>query len=73
LLQDKKFLAALEKFKLPEGAVLAVDPWLYGSDTTDPIPRLFTFIVYFRNPKNNHPVHFSKILTRKATFADPVH
>ena len=60
LLRDAKFQQALKQFKLPEGAILAIDPvskpfdgvidkqWIYGSDTRDPIERLVTFMVYIR-------------------------
>src|SRR5690349_9400032 len=43
-------MQAVKKFKLPEGSRVQADTWSYGSDTTSPLPRLITYMVYFLPP-----------------------
>ncbi|KAL3446018.1 copper amine oxidase [Aspergillus insuetus] len=70
-LKDPKVLAEIKKMKLPEGTVVAVDPWIYGSDGIDDDQRLYQVFLYMRDPANpgeedsNHyafPLPFSPVV-----------
>lgn len=57
VLADPGVLAAVEKLKLPEGAVLVADPWIYGTDGVrngmfrDDL-RVMQCFLYMRDPAN---------------------
>jgi primary-amine oxidase len=44
----------LERLKLPKGAVIACDPWTYGSDGEDDTARKWQCYMYLRDPSHNH-------------------
>lgn len=57
LLANPEFIAAIEKLALPPTAKVVADPWIYGADVNDPVPRYITFMVYLAfgdNPDTNH-------------------
>lgn len=45
----------LERLNLPAGAVVACDPWTYGSDGDDDQTRKWQCYMYLRDPSHNHP------------------
>lgn len=45
----------LERLKLPKGAIVACDPWTYGSDGDDDTTRKWQCYMYLRDPSHNHP------------------
>ena len=45
----------LERLKLPANAVVACDPWTYGSDGDDDMTRKWQCYMYLRDPTHNHP------------------
>jgi primary-amine oxidase len=44
----------LEKLNLPKNAVVACDPWTYGSDGDDDATRKWQCYMYLRDPAHNH-------------------
>ncbi|KAK3984250.1 putative copper amine oxidase [Cladorrhinum sp. PSN332] len=57
-LSSPEVLAEVAKLKLPEGAELVIDPWIYGSDglKTDKFyddVRLYQCYIYMRDPANS--------------------
>ncbi|CAK3900730.1 related to peroxisomal amine oxidase (copper-containing) [Lecanosticta acicola] len=52
-LEDEGVQAALAELKLPEGAKVVVDPWIYGSDGIDDDERLWQCFMYLRDPLNS--------------------
>ncbi|CAG8961280.1 hypothetical protein HYFRA_00013559 [Hymenoscyphus fraxineus] len=56
-LQDEGVKAAIAKLRLPEGAVVISDPWIYGSDGVNEglfsdEKRMFQCFLYLRDPNN---------------------
>lgn len=45
----------LERLNLPKGAVVACDPWTYGTDGDDDQTRKWQCYMYLRDPSHNHP------------------
>jgi primary-amine oxidase len=45
----------LERLNLPKDALLACDPWTYGSDGDDDERRKWQCYMYLRDPSHNHP------------------
>src|SRR5579859_3938374 len=45
----------LERLKLPKDAIVACDPWTYGSDGDDDETRKWQCYMYLRDPSHNHP------------------
>ena len=65
-LEDEGVRAEIAKMKLPEGAVVVVDPWIYGADGVDDDERLWQTFVYMRDPTNSSEVdsnHYAIPLT----------
>jgi primary-amine oxidase len=54
-LADPIYLKTLGKLKLPSGATIVPQGWPFGSDHPDPAHRRIFFILYHRNPENDHP------------------
>lgn len=57
LLENADFQEAVKRLKLPSGARLVTDPWIYGCDSDEPKPRLTTYCVYYyrnENPDGNY-------------------
>ncbi|KJX98042.1 copper amine oxidase like protein [Zymoseptoria brevis] len=52
-LSDPGVQAALAKLKLPEGAVVVVDPWIYGADGVNDDERMWQTFLYLRDPANS--------------------
>lgn len=48
---------AFVKLGLTEKEIEAVRPdcWMYGSDQSEPLPRMTNFMMYLADPENNHP------------------
>ncbi|MCJ1475057.1 hypothetical protein MMC13_003717 [Lambiella insularis] len=51
-LEDENVKAEIAKLQLPEGTVLIIDPWIYGSDGIDDDRRMFQCFMYMRDPMN---------------------
>ncbi|KAI4134427.1 MAG: hypothetical protein LQ347_001528 [Umbilicaria vellea] len=51
-LADKGVQAEIAKLQLPEGTVVIIDPWIYGSDGIDDDKRMFQCFMYMRDPMN---------------------
>jgi len=71
-LEDEGVQAELAKLKLPEGSVVVIDPWIYGSDGVDDDERMWQMFMYMRpsstkdNPDSNHyaiPLPISPVIT----------
>jgi primary-amine oxidase len=45
----------LERLNLPAGAIVACDPWTYGTDGDDDDTRKWQCYMYLRDPSHNHP------------------
>ncbi|RMZ88308.1 hypothetical protein DV736_g4465, partial [Chaetothyriales sp. CBS 134916] len=69
-LEHEAVKAEIAKLKLPEGAVVCADPWIYGSDGVDDDHRYYQVFMYMRDPANaseadsNHyafPLPFSPV------------
>lgn len=61
VLEDPEVLAAIAKLKLPEGAVVVTDPWIYGSDGVNEglfrdDRRVMQCFMYMRDPANSSAV-----------------
>ncbi|KFY25200.1 hypothetical protein V491_01869, partial [Pseudogymnoascus sp. VKM F-3775] len=55
-LEDEGMKAAIAKLQLPEGSVVIIDPWIYGSDGVHDDKRMFQCFVYMKDPKHaNEP------------------
>ncbi|KFX92647.1 hypothetical protein V490_05258 [Pseudogymnoascus sp. VKM F-3557] len=55
-LEDEGMKAAIAKLQLPEGSVVIVDPWIYGSDGVHDDKRMFQCFIYMKDPKHaNEP------------------
>lgn len=52
-LEDEGVRAELAKLKLPEGAKVVVDPWIYGSDGINDDERMWQCFLYLRDPLNS--------------------
>ncbi|EMC95625.1 hypothetical protein BAUCODRAFT_576846 [Baudoinia panamericana UAMH 10762] len=52
-LGDEGVQAEIAKLKLPEGAHVVVDPWIYGSDGVNDDERLWQAFLYMRDPENS--------------------
>nr|POF13476.1 copper amine oxidase 1 [Quercus suber] len=52
-LEDERVQAELAKLELPTGAVVVVDPWIYGSDGLDDDERMYQAFLYMRDPDNS--------------------
>lgn len=48
------FQEALQKFSLPPGTTIVVDPWMYGG-CSEETPRYMQGLIYARDPSSNHP------------------
>ncbi|KAK5114535.1 hypothetical protein LTR62_002470 [Meristemomyces frigidus] len=53
-LEDPGVQAELAKMQLPEGAVVVVDPWIYGADGVNDDERMWQTFFYMRDPENAH-------------------
>jgi len=51
-LEDETVKAEIAKLQLPEGTVLCVDPWIYGSDGVNDDDRMYQAFLYMRDPAN---------------------
>ncbi|KAF2457389.1 copper amine oxidase [Lineolata rhizophorae] len=51
-LKDESVLAEVAKLKIPEGSVLVIDPWIYGSDGVNDDNRMYQCFIYMRDPMN---------------------
>jgi primary-amine oxidase len=51
-LEDEGVQAELAKLKLPEGAKIVIDPWIYGADGVDDDERMWQTFMYMRDPAN---------------------
>ena len=62
-LADEGVQKEIQKLKLPEGAVLVCDPWIYGSDGVNDDDRMYQCFLYLRDlqnaqePDSNHYAH----------------
>jgi len=54
-LKSPEIQKELERLKLPKEAVVACDPWTYGSDGDDDQTRKWQCYMYLRDPSHNHP------------------
>jgi primary-amine oxidase len=45
----------LERLNLPKDAIVACDPWTYGTDGDDDQTRKWQCYMYLRDPSHNHP------------------
>ncbi|KAI9676820.1 MAG: hypothetical protein M1817_006659 [Caeruleum heppii] len=52
-LADETVRAEIAKLELPQGTVIVVDPWIYGSDGINDDRRLFQCFLYIRDPGNS--------------------
>lgn len=52
-LEDEGVQAELAKLKLPKGAKVVVDPWIYGADGVDDDERMWQCFLYMRDPNNS--------------------
>ncbi|KAF1816027.1 hypothetical protein P152DRAFT_408554 [Eremomyces bilateralis CBS 781.70] len=55
-LADPSVQAAIAKLQLPEGTVVVLDPWIYGSDGVDDDERMHQCLMYMRDPSNSEEV-----------------
>ncbi|KAL9083019.1 MAG: hypothetical protein Q9159_006038 [Coniocarpon cinnabarinum] len=81
-LEDEGVKQEIEKLKLPEGAVVVCDPWIYGSDGVNDDERMYQTFLYVRGlnyanePNSNHyalPLPISPVIsseTRKVIRID---
>jgi primary-amine oxidase len=51
-LADEGVQAEIAKLELPEGTVVIIDPWIYGSDGIGDDDRLYQCFLYMRDPNN---------------------
>jgi len=54
-LKSPEIQKEIERLKLPKEAVIACDPWTYGSDGDDDQTRKWQCYMYLRDPSHNHP------------------
>ncbi|KAI9814290.1 MAG: hypothetical protein M1832_005930 [Thelocarpon impressellum] len=52
-LEDENVKAEIAKLQLPEGTVVVIDPWIYGSDGRGDDRRQFQCFLYIRDPMNS--------------------
>ncbi|KAK6077890.1 copper amine oxidase [Seiridium cupressi] len=80
-LEDPRTQAEIEKLKLPEGAVVVCDPWIWGADGVSDDVRQYQCYMYLRDPNNakeidsNHyafPLSFSPPLTHYIKIVDAI-
>lgn len=69
-LEDEGVQAEIAKLQLPEGTVVVVDPWIYGSDGVDDDERMWQAFLYARgnaeDPDSNHyaiPLPISPVIS----------
>ncbi|RSH83056.1 hypothetical protein EHS25_005766 [Saitozyma podzolica] len=55
LFKDPVYIKTVEDLKLPPGTTIVPQGWPFGSDHPDPAIRRVFFILYHRNPANDHP------------------
>ncbi|KAI4244876.1 MAG: hypothetical protein L6R40_002782 [Gallowayella cf. fulva] len=51
-LEDDGVKAEIAKLKLPEGAAVISDPWIYGSDGVNDEQRMYQCFLYMRDPSD---------------------